>query len=200
MQPLRPPTVTRRKVRAFLSGVSVALMTLSAWAATFQHAAQHVTRKPPSHVWKVLTAYDETCESGCKYSRPSLVRVVKLNYQASATRWYTWSHVSSTIKDAKYFTEVTVSHKSGGHFTTVNRQLDGGDKALVEILENKTGFKHSPIFDAGSTKTVTSSRGDQTVVEQVVTLETGAVVGLWAGKIREEMQKNVAATFENIEK
>jgi hypothetical protein len=195
-----PTSSERRASRVLLWGAAVLFSAASAWAATFQHVAEHVTQKSPTHVWKVLTAYDETCASGCKYSRPSLVKVVKLSHEASATRWYTWSHVSSAVKDAKYFTEVTLAQKSNGHFTTENRQLDGSDKALIERLEGKTGLKHAPIFDGGSTKTVTESRGEQTVVKQIVTLETGAVIGLWAGKIREEMAKNVSATFQNIEK
>jgi hypothetical protein len=128
------------------------------------------------------------------------VKVQKLQFYATSTRWYTWSHVGNTFKDAKYFTEVTLQRKPDGHFTTVNRQLDANDKALVETLESKTGLKHSPIFDGGSTKTITSSSGDNTVVSQVVTLEVGALIGLWAGKIQEEMEKNISATFRNIEK
>lgn len=200
MQKSVPPHTARRTLRALWTGASVLLLSATAWAATFQHAAEHVTDKSPEHVWKVLTAYDKTCEKGCKYSRPSLVKVVKVSHQATPTRWYTWSHVASTLKDAKYFTEVTLARKAEGHFTTVNRQLDGSDKALIEALESKTGLKHSPIFDGGSTKTTTTKRANRTVVTQVVTLETGAVVGLWAGKIREEMAKNVSATFRNIEK
>lgn len=187
-------------MRAAGVGVVLLLSSAVALAATFRHTAEHVTSKTPEHVWKVLTAYDETCDSGCKYARPNLVRVRKLSHNATSTRWYTWSHSASTLKDAKFFTEVTVKRASDGHFTTENRQLDGSDKALIEVLEGKTGLKHSPLFDGGSTKTVTRNRGDKTVVSQVVTLETGAVVGLWAGKIREEMEKSVSSTFRNIEK
>lgn len=200
MQRPVPTPRARRASRALWTGASVLLLSATVFAATFQHSAEHVTDKSPEHVWKVLTAYDETCDKGCKYSRPSLVKVVKLSHQATPTRWYTWSHVGSTLKDAKYFTEVALVRKSEGHFTTVNRQLDGSDKALIESLESKTGLKHSPLFDGGSTKTSTSRRANRTVVSQVVTLETGAVVGLWAGRIREEMAKNVSATFRNIEK
>lgn len=186
--------------RVVLWTAGALLVAASAAAATFQHVAEHVTQKSPSHVWKVLSAYDETCDKGCKYSRPSLVKVVKISHGATPTRWYTWSNISSPVKDAKYFTEVTLSRQSGGHFSTVNRQLDASDKALIEVLERKTGLKHAPVFDGGSTKTVTLSRGEQTVVKQIVTVETGAVIGLWARKIREEMEKNVSATFRNIEK
>lgn len=200
MQSLRPSPDVCRALRAFGMGASLLFLSAAAWAATLQHSAEHVTDKSPAHVWKVLTAYSETCDKGCKYSRPNLVKVVKVSHQATATRWYTWSHVGSTLKDAKYFTEVTLVRKSEGHFTTVNRQLDRGDKALIEVLEQKTGLKHSPIFEGGSTKTVTSRRGEKTVVSQIVTLETGVAFGLWAGKIREEMEKNVSATFRNIEK
>lgn len=195
-----PSSVSRRAGRVVGVGVGLLLASAIAWAATFQHSAQLVTQKSPEHVWKVLTAYDETCDSGCKYSRPNLVQVKKLNHDATATRWYTWSHAASTLKDAKYFTEVVLKRQSDGHFTTINRQLDGDDKALIEVLENKTGLKHSPLFDGGATKTVTKSRGAKTVVSQVVTLETGAIVGLWAGRIRDEMEKSVSATFRNIEK
>lgn len=200
MQWTSPTSSQRRASRALLWGAAALFSAANAWAATFQHVAEHVTRKSPAHVWKVLTAYDETCDSGCKYSRPSLVKVVKVSHKASATRWYTWSHVSNAVKDAKYFTEVTLEPKADGHFTTINRQLDGSDKALIEVLEAKTGLKHAPVFEGGSTKTITQSRGEQTVVKQIVTLEAGAVIGLWAAKIREEMVKNVSATFQNIEK
>ncbi len=196
----RPKYQRRRLRRAAGAGAAALLLSVVAWAATFQHSAQLKTEKSPEHVLHVLTAYDDTCDSGCRYSRPSLIRVAKLTYKATPTRWYTWSHVGSAIKDAKYFTEVTVEKRADGHFTTENRQLDKDDKALIEVLEKKTGLKHAPVFDGGSTKTTTHALSDKTVVSQVVTVHTGAVVGLWAGKIREEMEKNVAATFRNIEK
>lgn len=193
-------TTRRRLVRAAVVGASALLLSGVAWAATFQHSAEHRTERSPEHVLDVLTAYEQTCDSGCKYYRPNLVRVIKLSYRATQARWYTWSHASSALKDAKYFTEVTLKKDSDGHFSTENRQLDKDDKALIEVLEKKTGLRHIPVFDGGSTKTTTRTLGAKTVVSQVVTLHTGAVIGLWGGKIRDEMEKSVAATFQNIEK
>lgn len=202
MMSVSRPFARRPAARATHHGLMVFILLVSfcmmAWANTFQYTATHTTSKSPVEVWRIMTAYADTCDKGCKYYRPSLVKVQKLAFESTPTRWYTWTHVSSSVKDAKFFSEVTIDKRADGHFKTVNRQLDSGDKQIVATLESKTGLKHSPVFDSGSTTTHTRAEGKNTFITQTVTVHTGAVVGLWSNRIRDEMRKNVAATFANI--
>lgn len=146
-----------------------------------------------------MTDYANTCDKGCKYSRPNLVAVKKLNYKSTSNRWYTWSHISNTLKDVKFFTEVSLQRGADGQFVANNRQLDESDASLIKALEAKTGLSHSPAFDAGNTRTTTSKTKDgKTKVAQVVTLRASGMVAMWPGKIREGIRESVATTFKNI--
>jgi hypothetical protein len=185
-------------------GVSLALAVLlcAGWAlaASVRYEASHTTAKSPGAVWAVISAYAQTCDSGCKYKRPNLVVVKKIGYGASSSKYYTWSHVKHPLKDVKYFTEVKIDKKASGHFVSVNRQLDEGDEELVDKLEEKTGLPHAPGFDGGGTTTVTEAVGDKTKITQVVTVHAGGIAGLWEGRIRKNIQESVEATFANIER
>jgi hypothetical protein len=179
-------------------GAATLLVAFGAWAASFSHVAKHTTSKSPQEAWRIMTSYSQTCERGCKYYRPNLVKVKKLGYKATSTSWYTWTHVASALKDGKYFTKVTIKRLPDGNFVSDNRQIDRSQKALIEKLEKASGLKHSPIFDGGGTKTVTKIVGGKTVLTQTLSVHTGAFVGLWEGRIREGLRKAAAATFKNI--
>jgi hypothetical protein len=175
------------------------LIATIAQAGDFRYQASHVTSKSPEQVWEVMTDYARTCSKGCRYKRPDLVVVKKLNFRAKADSWYTWSHVSSTLKEVKYFTHVSITRHADGNITANNRQVGENEKQLIKQLEEQTGLKHSPAFDSGNTKTVTKSRADgKTEMTQIVTLTASGVIAMWAGKIREGMRDNVGWTFENV--
>jgi hypothetical protein len=107
--------------------------------------------------------------------------------------------VSSTLKEVKYFTHVSITRHADGNITANNRQVGENEKQLIKQLEEQTGLKHSPAFDSGNTKTVTKSRADgKTEMTQIVTLTASGVIAMWAGKIREGMRDNVGWTFENV--
>ena len=185
--------------RLAISGSLILLLGVTlAWAASFKHVGSHVTSKKPDQVWRVMTAYDETCSRGCKYTRPNLVALRQLEYGRTENKWYTWTHIGNAIKDAKYFTEVKITRKPDGNFVAANRQLTKSDKALVAKLEKTSGLRHSPAFDGGGTTTSTTTQGGRTVVTQTMRVYTGALVGLWEGRILSEMKKNMAALFKNI--
>lgn len=202
----RPKSPSRaglaRKSRSDQGWIGLALFLLagSAVASDVSYAASHTTEKSPAAVLEVLSAYDKTCDKGCKYSRPNLVVVKKVAHQSTASRYYTWTHLSNTIKDVKYFTEVKIEKKAGGHFVLNNRQLDKSDKTLIASLESKTGLSHSPAFDGGATITVTETVGDKTKVTQNVTVIAGTLASIWGGRIRDGMKESVDATFKNIER
>jgi hypothetical protein len=193
------PVVRRRTLRARL-GASIFLVAAAALGADLHYEASHTTAKSPEQVWSVLSAYDQTCDKGCKYSRPNLLVTKKLAFQQTATKYYTWSHLTHTIKDTKYFSEVTFEKKAQGHFVTSNRQLDSRDTELIKKLEDKTGLKHVPSFDSGNTRTVTVAVGDKTKVTQTVDIVVSGVLDLWVGTVRKNIALSVKTTFDNIER
>ncbi len=183
----------------------MSLVLLSAGTAAagddYRHSASIVVAKTPAEIWKISSAYSETCDKGCKYYRKDVVEVRKLSYKASSTRWYTWTHMSPTLRDVKYFTEVKLEQKPGGHFVSNSRQLDDSDKAEIKALEEKTGLDHSPAFDKVNSRLSTTSAGEgKTKVEQLVTLTASGMVSMWPAKIREGMKNSMDQTLKNFQK
>ncbi len=177
------------------------LAVATALAGNYSYKASHITSKSPQAVWSILTAYGDICDRGCKYRRPDLVVVKRLRHKNSKSSWYTWSHVSSTLKEVTYFTHVTIKRGNDGNLVANNRQLSKKDKNLIEKLEKKTGLRHAPAFDTGNTQTTTSTAsGGKTRVTMHVTLSASGFLALWEGKIRKNMKSSIQRTFGNIGK
>lgn len=186
----------------FFTVLAALLIPFAAWAASeFSQAAEHVTKKSPEHVLEVLTGYGKTCDKGCKYYGPDLVEFVALSQKRTATSWYTWSHVSTTMKTVKYFSFVQLAKKDDGSFVMTTRQLEEKDKAVIEDLSKASKKEHSPAFDSGTTKfTVTKLADGQTKVVQAMKMTASGMLAMFGGKIQDGMKKGAAVTFQNIEK
>lgn len=190
------PGTRRLARRLVLTGL---LLSATALAGDIRYQASRITSKSPEQLWSIMTDYAQTCDKGCKYKRPDLVVVKKIPFRSGKDNWYTWSHVSTTLKDVTYFTHVTIVRKDDGNIVANNRQVAQHDKELIATLEKHSGLKHAPAFDAGNTQTVTETvPGGKTKITQVVTLTASGVLALWEGKIRAEMKENIDRTFENI--
>jgi carbon monoxide dehydrogenase subunit G len=175
------------------------LTAVDAWAGTHKISGSFVTKKAPEQVWKVLSAYNETCAKGCRYRRDDLVLTKKLGYRATDKTWYTWTHLSTTLREVKYFTKVTFEKRADGTFRVINQQLDKSDEKVIAELEKQTGLKHSPAFDSGVTVTTTEKLSDgQTKVSQTITLSASGILAMWGGKIEREARENMQTTFKNI--
>lgn len=185
-----------------LTFLGTVLIPVAAWAASvFAHTAEHVTKKSPEHVLEVLTAYGKTCDKGCKYYGPDLVEFVALPVKRTAATWYTWSHVSTTMKTVKYFSVVQLTKQADGGFVMTTRQLEEKDKALVDELSKATKKEHSPAFDSGVTKfTVTKLPDGQTKVIQAMKMSASGMLAMFGGKIEGGMKNGATVTFQNIEK
>lgn len=189
-----------RTRRSLLLALAVVLVATVAWAATYTHTAHHVTRKSAEHVYNVLTAYGQVCDSGCKYHGPDVVTFKKISHEATDRSWYTWTHVSQSLKHTKYYNEVRVTKTDGG-FKMITRQLDGRDESIIKELEAKTGLEHNPVFDSGRTIfTVKPIGGGKTKVTQDMKLTASGMVTMFGGKIEAGMKEGAKATFRNIEK
>lgn len=174
------------------------LLTLDAWARAHSLSGTHVTRKSPEHVWQVLTAYSQTCASGCRYERPKLVQVKRVGETKSETIWYTWSHVSNPIRDVTYFSRVTVRWQDNGGFVLDTLQLDESHRDIINDLSKQTGLGHRPAFDTANTRTSVSPKSGKTTVTQKVTLTTSGVLDLWPAKVDEGIVEHMSSTFRNI--
>lgn len=189
------------RLASWLLAASLSLVAGSAWAGDYAYVATHVTKKSPEHVLQVLTAYGKYCDRGCQYYGPDVKEFIQLDYQKTATSWYTWTWVSTSIKDVKYFNHVRLIRKKDGTIIMVTRQLDSQDAVLVEQLKKKTGKEHNPAFDTGQTTFVIQSTKDQQVkVVQDMKMSASGMLDLFGGKIRDGMKAGAAATFKNIEK
>ena len=187
--------------RSWLVGMATLLVAGAAWAGSYAHSATHVTKKSSEHVLSVLTAYGNYCNEGCKYYGPDVKEFVQVPYKKTATAWYTWTYVSTTMKDVKYFNRVTLTKKDDGSFVLVTRQLDAKDEAVVKGLVEKTGKEHSPAFDTGKTVfTVGPVEDGKTKVVQSMSMTASGMLDMFGGKIKDGMKAGAEATFKNIEK
>src|SRR5262245_58409861 len=86
----------RRLRLGFWLGLCVLLFAGMAWASTvLRHRASHLTRKSPDEVLRVLTAYEQHCDRGCKYWGPRIVQWVTVPYYRSRDDYYTWTYMSA---------------------------------------------------------------------------------------------------------
>lgn len=182
---------------ALLFSVLCLVWAPSATAKEHHHEGSHATSKSPTEVVAILTAYDQTCESGCRYARPNLKEIRRLSYRSTTSRWYTWSEIKNTIRNVKFFTEVTLE-SSGAARTLKSRQLDDGDGPLIAALEEHTGLPHSPAFDRALTVTALEPHGDVTRVTQSVFLSSSGMLSMWSGKIIASVKESMEAVFSNI--
>jgi hypothetical protein len=188
--------------QTLFAALAAFLIPVAVWAASeFSSSAEHVTKKSPEHVLEVLTGYGKTCDKGCKYYGPDLVEFIALPQKKTATSWYTWSHVSTTMKTVKFFSFVQLAKKDDGSFVMTTRQLEDKDKAVIDELSKASKKEHSPAFDSGTTKfTVTKLADGQTKVIQAMTMSASGMLAMFGGKIRDGMKNGAAVTFQNIEK
>ncbi|HSC87480.1 MAG TPA: hypothetical protein VLC09_09435 [Polyangiaceae bacterium] len=197
-----PSSSTRAFARIRLGALlAFVLLTASvAWAGNYAYVAHHVTKKSPEHVISVLTSYGNVCNQGCKYYGPDVKEFIQISHKKTATSWYTWTWVSTTLRDVKYFNKVTQTTKPDGTILMVTRLLDESDKALVDELVKATGKPHGPAFDSGKTVFVIRKQDDGTTkVTQDMSMTASGMIDMFGDKIREGMKAGAAATFKNIE-
>jgi hypothetical protein len=196
--------MSRALVVFLLSGALLFHGHAASAADTVRHTAKHTTKRSADHVFKVLTAYGQICDSGCKYYGPDVVEFIKLSHRSTSNSFYTWTWVSS-VKDVKYFSHVAIQ-KQDGKFTLVTRMLNESDKDLIKELSEKAGREHNPTFASGTTKfTVVEQRDAQgkllsTSVTQAMTIVVSGFLSMFKGKIKDGMLDGAKATFANIEK
>ncbi len=195
------PKISRASFRGFLAFLLLTAVSAVALAATYSYSATHVTEKSPEHVFRVLTAYDQICDEGCKYEGPGVVKFLKVLEYQSDKSWYTWTHVKSGLKHTKYFNHVRVLSRSDSGFKMVTRQLEERDKAMITKLEKRTGLAHNPVFDTGKTTfTVKKLKNGKTSVTQSMRLTGTGMVTMFRKKIEAGLREGAQATFANIEK
>jgi hypothetical protein len=188
------------------SGLTIAAGLLASgdvWAQeTVNHRAAHLCGKRADEVLKVLTAYADVCDSGCKYTSPSLIRMFVVNYNKSPTDYYTWSD-HDDVKDSQFFSHVTIQRPKSGRITMVTSVLDPSSPH-VAALKKASGKEHAPLSDAGVTRFEIEERYDtsgkfvQTEVQQIQKITVSGIFEMFTGKIREGMARAAAATFRNI--
>ncbi len=180
---------------------AVFLLSVVALAAkVFAHSASHQTKKTPEQVLAVLTAYGQICNKGCKYEGQDVVEFIQLPYKKTETSWFTYTFVSTTMRDVRYFSRVSLTKKEDGSIAMTTRQLEESDKALIAELESKSGRKHDPAFEAGKTTFSIVPVEGGTKVTQAISMTASGMVAMFGSQIEEGMRNGVKGTFRNIEK
>jgi hypothetical protein len=193
--------IPRRSVPLALAASVLLTAGLALAASVFSYTGQHVTARSREHVLSVITAYKQVCDKGCQYYGPDMVEFVQLPQKRSASSWYTWSHIKTTMKTVKYYSKVDLDRKENGDFVMVTRQLTTSDQATIDELKAATGRDHSPAFDAGTTRfTVTGLPDGRTKVIQAMSMTASGMVAMFGSKIEQGMKDGAAITFKNIEK
>ena len=178
--------------------VSLLCTTAIAFAAkNFEHTESHLSPNSPAKVEAILRDYGNYCDHGCRYSRPNLVKIRLLDYKKSDTSWYTWTYVSTTFKDVKYFTHVQLNRKKDGAFHWQSQQVK--DPQLLRTLKAKTGLDHKPAFVGGSTSITAVKQGSGTKFTQHVVVEADGFLARFPGKIIAGIKKSFRWTFHNID-
>ncbi len=172
---------------------------LAAAATTLRHRASHLTRKSPEEVLRVLTAYEQHCNSGCKYWGPRIVQWVTVPYYRSRDDYYTWTYMSGR-RDAEYFGHVHITRRGDGSIQLKTRMLDDRDEDLVDFLEEHTGRDHDPGFDEGEVTIDIQPLGDgNTRVTEQISLTASGFLSMYVGTIRAGIEECVRASFRNID-
>lgn len=177
----------------FSAGVAV--------AGDYSRAITHVTTRSPEQALAVLTSYSQTCDSGCKYRSPDVREVIRLSHGKTDTSWYTWTWISTTFKDTKYFTHVTRLDKPDGTIVLVLRLLSKGDEGLIAELTRASGKESQPAFESG--KTIFSLRrleDGKTRFVQDASLKASGLIDVFSDKIRAGIEAGMRANIDNIER
>lgn len=194
--------IERMKVfRSWWLACALMLGSGSATADDFNRVVTHVTTQSPEQILTILTSYPQICGSGCKYRVPNVKQILQLSHKKTDKSWYTWTWLSTALKDTKYFTHVTRMEKADGTSLLVLRLLSQGDDALIAELTKASGKVSQPAFDSGKTVFVLRKQGDgKTKFVQDVSLKASGWVGLFSDKIREGIEAGTRANIENIER
>ncbi len=175
------------------------LCGMASAATTLRHRASHLTRKSPEEVLRILTAYEQHCDRGCRYWGPRVAKWVTVPYKRTRDDHYTWTYMSAR-RDAEYFAHVRVTRRDDGSIQLKTRMLDDRDEDLVELLEDQTGRDHDPGFDDGEVIIEIRPLGDgNTRVTESITLTASGLLSLYAGTIRAGIEECVRASFRNID-
>jgi len=172
-----------------------------AGAGTYAKVVRHTTSRSAEHVLTVLMADDQTCHSGCKYEAPDLKQRIRLTHKSTEKSWYTWTWISTTLKDTKFFTHVTRLDKPDGTILLVQRLVGKDEAGLRAELEKASGKSSDGAFDSGKTVFVVRKQEDgKTKIVQDITLVASGMIDMFAGAIRDGIDAGTAANIRNIEK
>ena len=199
---------TVKKKSKFISlAIFTFVLTSFAGAAiaqsTVTYAGKHQTSRSPEDVLRILTAYSDTCDEGCTYYGPNVVKARRFTEDAGANHWYMWTHVSTSIKDVHYFNRIDYKATADG-FVLKSTQLAEEDPIAIKLAK-KYSLDNNPAMDKGLTvftvKTVNKDgKAVGSSVVQDMSLTFSGMVEMFKGKVLDGMKEGAAATFKNLGK
>lgn len=191
-----------RRSRLSLSiGLALALVTGTALASDYAKVATHTTTKSADHVLGVLTAYSQTCKEGCKYKSPDIAKLVQLSHKKTATSWYTWTWISHSVRDVKYFSRVSLNKKPNGTFVLTTRMIGEKEEALIAELEKASGQENKPALDSSrAIYTIEPLEGGKTKLTQDIVVSASGMIDMFGGAIKDGIAAATVANVQNIEK
>ncbi len=163
---------------------------LSAAELTTEKSA--VFAKSPAEIISVLTDYENTCDSGCKYTVKGLEETKVISEVEG--RHVVWQQLKAA-KVEKQFVINTITNNEDGSITFLTGYPSAAE---IETLKAQTGLVHETSFSALSTawKLTPSSTGETTV--SVKMFVNHSYPALANGFIKKALDQAIEGSFKNL--
>jgi hypothetical protein len=164
----------------------------SSFAAEAEASRTGSFDKSPQEILDVLTDFENTCDSGCRYSLPGLKETKVLS--ADDDKSVVWQKIVN-IQTVTQFVAGTISRRDDGTIVLAN---DYPTAAEIAALEASTGLRHETAFRSMSVVwTMQPAAGGQTQVSVQMKVQHG-LPAILNGMLRQSMDRSLAAMFENF--
>jgi hypothetical protein len=168
------------------------LFARNSFAAEAETSRTGAFDKSPDDILDVLTDYENTCDSGCRYSLPGLKETkVQSTDDSKSVVW-------QKIVNIQTVTQFVASNTSRRDDGTIVLSSNYPTATELAALKASTGLSHETAFSSMVvvwTMRPTSTGQTQVSVQMKVQHNLPAVLN---GMLRQSMDRSLAAMFENF--
>ncbi len=180
------------------------LCVLLGWPAAAQAKDFSVSRQwlfaaRAQDLLAVITAYGAACDHGCRYRAPHVTHELVLPYHRRPDDFYVWTFVED-VQNTTFFSHVTVRRSSN----RIRVEFRLVSAKIAAALSKASGKPHDPNFDDSVTtydleELSKDGRFQRTRVSFHNTLRISGLAAMFgAGTVRDRLDEDARATFENL--